>query len=762
MKKIYILILLVLFSCVNRVKYIDKYKNIDVDLRYIVNNKIIIDDFNDKDFVDKSHGIWKIQNDAGNNGNSTCSFKLVKGISNKGYALHFDYILGDRFKYRYAILDDDFKIPLNCKKYKSISFYLRGSGNKIRIKLWSANIEGWDWHGYTIAHTPEKWTKYSIPFLVFKQEGWGKRQKLDLSVLKKIDFQTASMKNGEKGWFEIDDITIETNIDKKYIFKEVPIVRTDKRRTGCFLGVFGPGYETTPKLINSLEKKIGKKFAQIMWYEDWTKEFPMKKCKTVWNAGYMPHITWEAWDMMSHKNIVTFDDILNGKWDAYIKKYAEGVKEFGHPVIIRWGHEMNGDWYPWSIPQNNFDYEKYKKVFRYLHNKYEEVGATNAQWAWCPNNLSFPKDKRNNFVLTYPGDKYVDWIALDGYNFGVAPGFSDKWLSFTDVFGVLYSTVVANFPSKPIMIGEYATGDNGGNKAEWILDAYKQIKEKFKAIKLAIWFNIDKEVDWRIDGYPEIADAYRKAVADDYFLTSRDTLAGIKEYSRQEQLEYISLLKKINPFWEKKVLKVKKASDNIAMDGNLKEFKNSFKIILKQKQEYLVDNAKYNSKDDFAAMIGLKWDTKNLYVGAKITDDVSFKNDYKDGDIWRGDCIELVLSINPNADIKRIGFTEGDFQLLITPGNNNGIAPHIWNATLKKRVNGVVKVNTWEKGYLIEFSIPFMELGNYIPKIGDKIGFNIAIDDADSSNQREGQAIWFGNSSFYYNPSVWNLIEFVK
>ncbi len=758
----YMTLFLLLTGCIFPEYYSKKYSDIKLDFRYVKNNQIIIDDFEDGDMVDKCNGIWYAQNDAANKGNSWCKIELVRGVSNKGYSIKFSYKLGDRFKYRYAILDDNFKIPLDCSKYKSISFYLRGSGNKMRVKLWSANVEGWDWHGYTISRTPKEWKKYTIPFAVFKQEGWGKRQKLDLSLLKKIDFQTASMQSGEEGWFEIDNITITTEVDEKYKFKEVPVVTVDKRKNGCYLGVFGPGYVENPELIHSLEKKIGKKFAQIMWYVDWRFDFPLKECERLWQEGYTVHITWEAWNSDTKESIAPLDDILNGKWDNYIEKWAKDIKKFGKPVFIRWGHEFNGDWYPWSVPANNFDSQKYVNTFRYLHKKFDDMGATNVLWIWCPMDQSFPKDKRNNFVKAYPGDEYVDWIAIDGYNFGIAPGWSDRWKSFTEVYAEVYSTIVANFPGKPIMIGEFATGDNGGDKAKWILDAFQQIKDKFKAIKLAIWFNIDKEVDWRIDGYPEIADAFRKAVASDYFLTSRDGLLKVHKYVKDEHPLYVKLLKKINPFWEKKILKVKKLDKSIKLDGNLKEWEGNFKIVLEQKKEYLVEGKEYSGEDDFAAKIGLFWDDEHLYIGALITDDVPFNNNYKDGDIWRGDCMEVVLSINPKADLKRIGFEEGDFQLLITPGNQDGIEPHIWNATLKKRLNGEVKVNKWDKGYLMEVKIPFKELGDYRPKIGDKIGFNIAIDDADSFNQRDSQAIWFGNSSFYYNPSVWNLIEFVK
>ncbi len=201
---------------------------------------------------------------------------------------------------------------------------------------------------------------------------------------------------------------------------------------------------------------------------------------------------------------------------------------------------------------------------------------------------------------------------------------------------------------------------------------------------------------------------------------------------------------------------------NLKIDGNLQEWEKYFKIILTQKKEYLVSGVQYSGKDDFFAQIGLLWDEKNLYIGAKITDDVPINNQFRDGDIWQGDCLEITISLNPEADLKRTSFEKNDFQILISPGNQKNIPPHIWNVTKHQKIDGVVKVNKWEKGYIVEIKVPFKELGDFVPAEGMQIGFNIAVDDADETNKRESQAIWFGNSSFYYNPSVWNLIKFIR
>ena len=47
-------------------------------------------------------------------------------------------------------------------------------------------------------------------------------------------------------------------------------------------------------------------------------------------------------------NGVTLASIAAGGSDAYPRAYADDVVAFGHPVILSFGHEMNGTWYSWG------------------------------------------------------------------------------------------------------------------------------------------------------------------------------------------------------------------------------------------------------------------------------------------------------------------------------------------------------------------------------------------------------------------------------
>jgi hypothetical protein len=64
-------------------------------------------------------------------------------------------------------------------------------------------------------------------------------------------------------------------------------------------------------------------------------------------------------------------------------------------------------------------------------------------------------------------------------------------------------------------------------------------------------------------------------------------------------------------------------------------------------------------------------------------------------------------------------------------------------------------------GYNLEAKIPWEALSGYRPSVGDKVGFDIALDDADTA-ERKAQMIWNGNFAFYKDPSVWGILEFTE
>lgn len=300
--------------------------------------------------------------------------------------------------------------------------------------------------------------------------------------------------------------------------------------TGCYLSAFN---ETSIADHEALAKK---KMAIGMFYTNWETGFPKSECDAYARNGNIPHLSWEPYRVGGDENDPagvnenSNANIIAGKKDAYIAKYARDVKAFGKPIFIRFGLEMNGDWYEWGGRWSGADTltgfgdpelydgpERFVAAWRHIHDIFVKEGATNVSWVFAPNVTDEPAEPWNRLELYYPGAAYVDWLAVDGYNWG-----GPDWQSFDEVFADVLSRIAA-LGSQPIMIAEFACGEKSGNKAKWIADAYASIKMNYPRIKAVTWFDINKEERWAVGNSPDVLAAYRAAIVDPYFLSSSAT-----------------------------------------------------------------------------------------------------------------------------------------------------------------------------------------------------------------------------------------------
>lgn len=231
------------------------------------------------------------------------------------------------------------------------------------------------------------------------------------------------------------------------------------------------------------------------------------------SVGATPMISWMPIDnSRSSTNILP--EIVNGDWDSYLTQWAAGLQSWintqptGASIMIRFGHEFNGNWYSYGDDPSNF-----VAAWQYIHDFLELEGVNDyIQWVWCANYVSV--DSHNDITLYYPGNTYVDWTGLDGYNWGSNYSFT-QWKSFENVFANSYLTLVNNYPSKPIMIAEVGSteeadtprtswGQDGDNsdvnesKALWVQNMLLTIPSTFPAIRALCLFNYNKELGWSL------------------------------------------------------------------------------------------------------------------------------------------------------------------------------------------------------------------------------------------------------------------------
>ncbi|AGZ43272.1 glycoside hydrolase family 26 protein [Actinoplanes friuliensis] len=200
-------------------------------------------------------------------------------------------------------------------------------------------------------------------------------------------------------------------------------------------------------------------------------------------AKAVPLVSWRG---------TAYDDITSGRSDDRIARAARRLKRQDRPVLLRWGWEMNGDWYAWGAARNGQDPEAYIASWRRLHDIFAEEKARNVSWVWSPNWNSAPIEDWNTYQALYPGDKYVDWVGVSGYNLHRETPDT--------LFGPIYRAFAAR---KPIMISEVGSMDRGGRtKADWIT-LFADWVEAHPAVGGVVWFDTDTHPGyaekWRID-----------------------------------------------------------------------------------------------------------------------------------------------------------------------------------------------------------------------------------------------------------------------
>lgn len=276
---------------------------------------------------------------------------------------------------------------------------------------------------------------------------------------------------------------------------------------GALLGAFvGVGTSSTTDFQNE-EGLIDRRWVidnRFYSFEDWIDD------RTRWDIAQhtIPLITWEPhWPL---------DEIIAGQHDDIFHARALGAKALQTEIFLRFGHEMNGNWYPWSGAMNggaNGGPAKYIAAYRHVHDLFVQDGATNVVWIWCPLVTDVPAEAWNHWTNYYPGDDYVDWVGLDAYNWGTASSCC-VWTTFASLITNLYNDYAAR---KPLMLPETSSAELGGDKGAWINDMHADLEHQFTAIKAVVWFDINKETDWRIASSPGALDAYRNMALDPYF-----------------------------------------------------------------------------------------------------------------------------------------------------------------------------------------------------------------------------------------------------
>jgi hypothetical protein len=213
------------------------------------------------------------------------------------------------------------------------------------------------------------------------------------------------------------------------------------------------------------------------------------KVRSVVGEGGTIYLDWNITQTTPVNDGITTRDVAAGKLDAYIRRYARAVREYGQPLLIRlFNGEYNGSWWYGVSPKADYRVttSDFVKAWRRVVDIFRAVGTMNASWAWVVN--AYPKEPGlapgldRDIDAYWPGDAYVDWAGADFYDVG-----PPSWLDGPYAFAVAHH--------KPFFVGEFAirhewSGVPPGKWQFWLEAALDYI-ESHPAIKAISYFNFN-------------------------------------------------------------------------------------------------------------------------------------------------------------------------------------------------------------------------------------------------------------------------------
>jgi mannan endo-1,4-beta-mannosidase len=265
-----------------------------------------------------------------------------------------------------------------------------------------------------------------------------------------------------------------------------------------YLGVFEPGAPPGYSAVAAFARAVGRQPNLVGYYSGWAQPFDTSFAEMIRKHGVIPFVQIDPTD-------ASVAAIAAGTYDKYLSSYADSVRDFGHAVVIGFGHEMNAPWYTWGyghVPAATF-----VAAWRHIVTLFHHEGAYNVTWLWT---LQADDNVTGPAASWWPGAQYVNWVGIDGY-----------YTRPTDTFGSVFGktiTQVRGFTSLPVLLSETAVAP--------VAVPFVKIPNLFQGIATdntlgLVWFDKDQQgdpgtnhQDWRIENNVQATIAFKLGVSE--------------------------------------------------------------------------------------------------------------------------------------------------------------------------------------------------------------------------------------------------------
>ena len=274
-----------------------------------------------------------------------------------------------------------------------------------------------------------------------------------------------------------------------------PVHKTLPSASGAYFGVFEPGSPPSYEPVQEFAEAAGKQPNLIGYYSGWAEPFDTSFAKMVYRHGLIPFVQIDP-------SFASVAAIAAGDYDGYLTLYADTVRDFGHQVVIGFGHEMNASWYSWGY--NKTLASTFKAAWQHIVNLFRGEGADNVTWLWT---IQADEPGTGQIGSWWPGSGYVTWVGIDGY-----------YKSPSDTFSKVFAKTIKQvdeFTNKPILLSETGVTPQG-NQFNNINNLFQGMSQ-YNTLGL-VWFDINQSdrprgVDWRIEGNQLAESAFRENIA---------------------------------------------------------------------------------------------------------------------------------------------------------------------------------------------------------------------------------------------------------
>ena len=278
-------------------------------------------------------------------------------------------------------------------------------------------------------------------------------------------------------------------------------------------GVFLPDDNAESSNLWTVQQMAASTPRYVMRFAAIDERTPIPELNAITAAGAQPILTLEPWqpDAGVDQPDYALARIAAGDFDDRLDTWARNLAAWGQPLLLRFAHEMNSNHYPWSIGVNGNSVEDFVAAWKHVRSRFSQAGAGNVSFMWCPDS---PYEGSGAVAPAYPGADAVDVLCLDGYNWGDGEGHA--WKTPEDVFGQGLDQLRALDNQHPIIVGETASVEgprSGQDKAEWIRRLFDFLAHQSQ-VSGVVWFQMDKERDWRFNSSGQAQAAFKEAIAD--------------------------------------------------------------------------------------------------------------------------------------------------------------------------------------------------------------------------------------------------------